>query len=126
MTHDPEAAERLAQTMVAFADEFRREERPALHKVCLETAALIRAQAAEIERLSVYEQYDQCTCGQSCPLHPDDTPPPQPDADEREAMVSSWTRTAEIEAEKRGAERARPRLRERRNPRPRNTRPAPD
>lgn len=32
--------------------------------------------ATERERLlaeiSVYEQYDQCTCGQSCPLHPDD------------------------------------------------------
>ncbi len=61
MTRDPEAAERLARRLLwAFGDS----------PLAAEAAALIRAQAAEIERLTAL-----------------DTPAPQPDADEREAMV---------------------------------------
>ena len=66
MTHDPDAAERLARnldpetswTVRLTADDAR------------DAAALIRAQAAEIARLTAL-----------------DTPAPQPDAEEREAMV---------------------------------------
>ena len=61
MTYDPEAAERLAGGLLwAFGDS----------PLAAEAAALILAQAAEIERLTAL-----------------DTPAPQPDADEREAMV---------------------------------------
>ena len=61
MTYDPEAAERLARRLLwAFGDS----------PLAAEAAALILAQAAEIERLTAL-----------------DTPAPQPDAEEREAMV---------------------------------------
>lgn len=61
MTRDPEAAERLARRLLwAFGDS----------PLAAEAAALIRAQAAEIARLTAL-----------------DTPAPQPDADEREALV---------------------------------------
>lgn len=70
MTRDPEAAERLARRLLwAFGDS----------PLAAEAAALIRAQAAEIERLTAL-----------------DTPTPQPDADEREALVAVIRRAGDF------------------------------
>jgi len=69
----PDAAERLAEALEqldAFAEDFLKADRPFTAAIMRSIAALIRAQAAEIARLTAL-----------------DTPAPQPDADEREAMV---------------------------------------
>ena len=89
MTYNPETAERAAQVMESVSISLRLGSKRAN-----DAAALLRSQADEIERLSVYEQYDQCTCGQSCPLHPN-TPPAEPAGDELRRAVEDLIQAAE-------------------------------